>query len=62
MNLQPLGICMSYQRTREIVKLVAQDYDVEVQEWADELKKSITISPRVITVVSDIIVTLQQGI
>ena len=43
MNLQPLGICMSYQQTREIVKLVAQDYDVEVQEWADELKKSITI-------------------
>ena len=50
MNLQPLGICMSYQWTREIVKLVAQDYDVEVQEWADELKKYITISPRVITV------------
>lgn len=40
-NMQPLGVCLTYQRTMDIVKLVSQDHDMEVQMWADELIKQI---------------------
>ena len=40
-NLQPLCVCMSYQRTLDIIKQISSDHDVEVQEWAHELEKKI---------------------
>ena len=36
-NLQPLGICMSYQGTMNIVEKISEYHDIQVQEWADEL-------------------------
>ena len=40
-NLHPLNVCMSYQRTLDLVQGISQDHDIEVQFWADELKKLI---------------------
>ena len=39
--MQPLGVCMSYQTTLNIVEKISQDHDVEVQIWADELANLI---------------------
>ena len=41
MNLQPLQVCMSYQRTNDIVKSISEDHDIEVQFWKDELLKTM---------------------
>lgn len=40
-NLQPLNICMSYQRTLDLVRNISQDHDVEVEFWKDELVKLV---------------------
>ncbi len=46
-NLQPLGVCMSYQGTMNIVEKISEDHDVEVEIWADELVKLIKKPPQV---------------
>ena len=48
--MQPLGVCLTFQRTMDIVALISQDHDIDVQYWADELVKTInkpaeTVSP-----------------
>lgn len=45
MNLQPLNVCMSYQKTVDLVQLVSEDHDIEVQFWKDELVSLIDRSP-----------------
>ena len=40
-NMQLLGICLSYQRTMDIVRILSEDHHIEVQVWADELRERI---------------------
>ena len=42
-NMHPLSVCMSYQRTLDIVKVLSEDHDIEVSIWADELKKDMEV-------------------
>lgn len=39
--MQPLGICLSYQRTMEIVRIISEDHNIEVQEWEDKLVERV---------------------
>lgn len=41
--MRPLFVCLSYQRTLDIVKLLSEDHDIEVSVWVDELKKGIEV-------------------
>lgn len=43
--MQPLGVCLTYQRTLQLVKGLSQDHDAKVQEWADEQVKHIDKQP-----------------
>ena len=48
-NMQPLGVCLSYQRTMDIIKLISQDHDIEVSFWADELIETIKKPPELVS-------------
>lgn len=39
--MQPLGICLSYQRTMDIVRIISEDHNIEVQEWEDKLVERV---------------------
>lgn len=57
MNLQPLNVCMLYQRTVGLVQLISEDHDIDVQFWKDEFESLIDRSQVTKTggsVVSDI--------
>lgn len=40
-NLQPLNVCLSYQGTLNLIAQLSEDHDIEVQEWADEIKNNM---------------------
>ena len=37
-------ICMSYQGMLNLVKKLSEDHDIEIQEWADEIKNDLATS------------------
>ena len=43
-NLQPLNVCLSYQRTSDLVKLISEDHAIEVEYWKDQLMSLIDTS------------------
>lgn len=48
MNLQPLNVTMSYQGTRDIIKKISTDHDVEVQFLCDEMKNVFLVSCKIL--------------
>ena len=60
-NLQPLNVCLTYQRTNEIVRNITVDHDIEVQEWADYLQTRIVVPAPVVSLFY-LYVHVSQGI
>ena len=37
MNIQAFSVCLLYQHTMDIVRIISENHDIEVQVWADKL-------------------------